>query len=647
LFLHFVSAQELSDYESLVLNNFVDNSLFFDRSSGPFKIDEATITLSWFPRSDLHQEVLSLKTNPVSEFVDDNIVFSFNNPSVNGVSVTVESKIKTNSYFLPIHKKVPFPIETLEPELSEYLKPQEFVDVNEEIRELASKLSNNKDDLFEVVFAFSKWIEENIEYNLTTLTAEANQKSSWVLENGYGVCDEITSLFMSFCKSVGIPVRFVSGVAHTNLEMFENPWGGHGWAEVYFPNFGWIPFDVTYKQLGYLDATHIKFKDSFDSKDSSVDYSARGTGFNLRSGVLESKTEVDSKGDLKEPSISASVEVDESVIGFGSYNLLVLKIRNIKNFYVTDFIQIAPTENVKFFSTTKIPILLKPYETKELYFIIRVDDDLKSGFQYNFPIVAHFYGGEVKSFFEVKESGQLYDFEYFNKKIPSEDDGYSKDLSLDCYADKKSVYVQEQTMITCVLENLGSETLRWVKTCVDDVCYNNHLAPSEKKTLQFNKSFDSVSLKNLVVSCENNKLSKKSYLLISVIDEPKILIKNVLFPETISFKESGHITFDLEKDSFSTPKNLRVIIKHKFFEQSWDVKELSKKITFNLQIRGMDLNLNTNEFEILIYFENDKGLTFQKNEFFQIELNNLQIWEKAYVLMNKFTNFIESLIKNI
>ena len=83
--------------------------------------------------------------------------------------------------------------------------------------------------MYVVTFKVAKWIQENVKYDLSTLTADVVQKSSWVLSNKEGVCDEITNLFISMLRVVGIPARFVSGTVYSNVI---NNWGGHGWGDI-------------------------------------------------------------------------------------------------------------------------------------------------------------------------------------------------------------------------------------------------------------------------------------------------------------------------------------------------------------------------------------------------------------------------------
>src|SRR3989338_2220208 len=103
-------------------------------------------------------------------------------------------------------------------------------------------------------FLLASWVKENVRYDLTTLTAEAVQTSSWVFQERRGVCDELTNLFIAMARSVGIPARFVTGTVYSGLLP---GWGNHGWAEVYFQGYGWVPFDVTYGQYGWIDPSHV------------------------------------------------------------------------------------------------------------------------------------------------------------------------------------------------------------------------------------------------------------------------------------------------------------------------------------------------------------------------------------------------------
>ncbi len=237
------------------------------------KVDYVSAELSLVPRDDGNQKITNLITDPLAVFNEDRLLYKWINPQDN-LYFSLKSNIITKNNIVKIKEKIQFPI-VVEDEYLRYTKPKENIDINQDIIERASKIIEGEDDLYVVVYKIAEWIENNIEYSLNTLTAEVSQKSSWVLENRYGVCDEISSLFVAMLRSLGIPAKFITGVAYTNWNNI-NDFGSHAWVEVYFPGYGWIPYDITYGQFAYIDLTHIKLKESIDSDESSTKYTWKG-----------------------------------------------------------------------------------------------------------------------------------------------------------------------------------------------------------------------------------------------------------------------------------------------------------------------------------------------------------------------------------
>src|SRR3989338_5822205 len=232
-----------------------------------------------------------------------------------------------------VRQKIDFQIQELPEDIIAYTKPSETIDSNnEDIVRIASELAKGEDDLYVAVFKIADWTKNNINYNLSTLTAEVSQKASWVLENKQGVCDELTSLFIAMLRTLGIPARFVSGISYTDSPLFPEKWGPHGWAEVYFPSYGWVPFDVTYGEFGWIDPTHIKFKDSIDSDEPSTYYQWLGRNAELNTRKLDIKTSVISNiGQIQIP-LSIEASTLKKSVKFGSYNLVEATIENLNDF---------------------------------------------------------------------------------------------------------------------------------------------------------------------------------------------------------------------------------------------------------------------------------------------------------------------------
>ncbi len=63
-----------------------------------------------------------------------------------------------------------------------------------------------------------------------------------VLERGNGSCSEYTFVYIAMCRSLGIPARYVGSVVMRGDESSMDD-VFHRWAEIYLPNYGWIPVD--------------------------------------------------------------------------------------------------------------------------------------------------------------------------------------------------------------------------------------------------------------------------------------------------------------------------------------------------------------------------------------------------------------------
>ncbi len=72
----------------------------------------------------------------------------------------------------------------------------------------------------------------------------------FLFEDQRGVCEHYVSAMVVMLRSLGIPARFVVGYGSGDY----NPMSGyytvrandaHAWVEVYFPDYGWVPFDPT------------------------------------------------------------------------------------------------------------------------------------------------------------------------------------------------------------------------------------------------------------------------------------------------------------------------------------------------------------------------------------------------------------------
>jgi len=139
-----------------------------------------------------------------------------------------------------------------------YLQPTENIQSNDpRIKGIAEDLVKDSGDDFEKVAKIASWVYDYLEYDLSYSGKNIDALS--VLDREKGVCAEYTTLFIALARSVGIPSKYVSAFAYG-----QRGWERHAYAEVYLGE--WVPVDPLWLEVGYLDATHIKFGDHVDNQ---------------------------------------------------------------------------------------------------------------------------------------------------------------------------------------------------------------------------------------------------------------------------------------------------------------------------------------------------------------------------------------------
>lgn len=77
----------------------------------------------------------------------------------------------------------------------------------------------------------------------------------YVMREGHGDCGQVSLLYISLMRSLGVPARWESGwMLHPGEKNL------HDWAEVYFEGVGWVPVDVSFgRYTGATDPRAQKF----------------------------------------------------------------------------------------------------------------------------------------------------------------------------------------------------------------------------------------------------------------------------------------------------------------------------------------------------------------------------------------------------
>ena len=295
------------------------------------------VNLSVFPVDDETQSSV-LNPFPQSNLVKsiDSINFRFNE---NGnLNLGVDSQVKTR-FLLKELKEIS--LEDLREmsntsELEIYKKSSNYSDSdNLIIKNKAIQLVNSNNSV-EVLYTLAEYVRNSMNYNLAKQELE---KASDIIQNKEGVCSHYTILFIALAKSRGFPSRYVSGVAYSNKV---NDFQEHAWAEIWLPDLGWVPFDVTFGQYGWLDSSHVVLKRSVDAGEPSAKYSYIG-GY-IQPEQLLVKTQVLNYSGHAFSNISIEVEPYKEQAAQESYVPIKVRIKNNNDYYLAlpIMVSIAP-----------------------------------------------------------------------------------------------------------------------------------------------------------------------------------------------------------------------------------------------------------------------------------------------------------------
>ncbi len=616
--------EDYNKYSSLELSLNLGSEIELVPGRKSYDIDYIEVDLKYYPNEDDRQEIIfqEIIAKDAKIKKKENVInLVWDDPKETKYTYSVNTLVKTKNDFKKVTKRIPFPIQNLDYSLIEYTNEGEFIDINEDIKKIAVELAEGEDDLYVVTFKIADWINENIEYDLSTLTADVVKKSSWVLENKQGVCDELTNLFISMLRSVNIPARFLGGVVYTNIGSY---FGNHGWAEVYFPGHGWVPFDVTFGQYGWIDPSHVKLSYVQDSGESAVDYKWKSDGVTLSSKGLSIDTAVTKLEGRIAPNVLLNIKPLEEEANFGSYVPLEVSIQNNNHYYTP--ISVIITKSPRLLENNIKAVLLKPNEEKKLFWTIEIDEDLNKKFVYTSELEAKTNFGAIsnsiikfsKGFEDViKEEAE----ETIGKLETREEKRFLSDLTLSCSTLKQDYYDNEEIKIKCIVENVGNENIKDLNVCVISNCKKLDLFIAEKKELNFDVKL-SYSL-DLKISAETDSLIRYDELKFNVIKVPKIRFIEIE-PKTIDYNELTDLNFDIFSNTIINNVSLEV---GDIANSELENFEGKYRIVTPMQGKQIEDGILT----LRLFYKDEFGVDRRHEEKHEIEITNIPFYRKWFV----------------
>ena len=110
-----------------------------------------------------------------------------------------------------------------------------------QIRALAERITQGAATPLAKARRIFKWVDDNFPWASAREYSTIENIPAYVLDNHHGDCGQVTLLFLTLCRSLGIPAHFQSGfMLHPGEENL------HDWGEIYVPEYGWVPVDQSF-----------------------------------------------------------------------------------------------------------------------------------------------------------------------------------------------------------------------------------------------------------------------------------------------------------------------------------------------------------------------------------------------------------------
>lgn len=145
--------------------------------------------------------------------------------------VPSRQRLKYTSEYSPVEN-----YELTDEERNYFLRNTALIPVNKDTRKTAKSIIKNVDSKEDKdqIFSIFNYVKNNYKYS----AAIKQRGFEYATEDKKGDCGELSAIIASYCRSIDIPCRMMIGACRGKSNH-------HAWNEVYLPEEGWIPLDVS------------------------------------------------------------------------------------------------------------------------------------------------------------------------------------------------------------------------------------------------------------------------------------------------------------------------------------------------------------------------------------------------------------------
>jgi hypothetical protein len=191
--------------------------------------------------------------------------------------------------------------------------------------ETASEVADGATSPYQAAFKLESWFrgqQGGFTYDEQPPSAGDTPPLAAFLETKRGYCQHFAGAMALMLRYLGVPARVAAGFTSGTYDPREKEWtvtdhNAHTWVEVYFPDYGWIPFDPT-PDRGELTASYTAFSPAFDVREAA--------GLTGLANIPEVREQLDRAGGIagREGQNTGAAGVPEAVARQGRSVLTVL-----------------------------------------------------------------------------------------------------------------------------------------------------------------------------------------------------------------------------------------------------------------------------------------------------------------------------------
>lgn len=127
-------------------------------------------------------------------------------------------------------------------DLKPYLTPTSLGPINDQVKDLAAKITRGKSGVKAKARAIYDWIIDNMHRDPETVGCGVGDVIS-LLATGGGKCTDLHSVFVTLSRAAGVPAQEIFGIRQGKKPTEDITTWQHCWAEFYLPGYGWVPVD--------------------------------------------------------------------------------------------------------------------------------------------------------------------------------------------------------------------------------------------------------------------------------------------------------------------------------------------------------------------------------------------------------------------